>query len=175
MKNHAGVGCLVALCMLCSCAQTAQGKLRQAVYDTASAYHLLASPMPDVMEGHVPGVSLSAAQKSLARQASQSVLNELAALELSIQNGDTLAQTAVAALQADFASFTACWTGLKAGTTPANCTQATGDVASLAEVAKSSAASNAAGVAPQDDTTSSAALASTTQAGAAAPASTGSN
>lgn len=121
MKNYAGLGCLAALCMLCACAQTAQGRLRQAVYDTASAYHLLASPMPDVMAGHVPGVSLSATQKSLARQASQSVLNELAALEQSIQNGDTLAETAVAALQADFASFTTCWTGLRAGTTPANC------------------------------------------------------
>lgn len=137
MKNYTGLGCLAALCMLCACAQTAQGRLRQAVYDTASAYHLLASPMPDVMAGHVPGVSLSAAQKSLARQASQSVLNELAALEQSIQNGDTLAETAVAALQADFASFTTCWTGLRAGTTPANCalvaasgTTATGAAAS---------------------------------------------
>ncbi|WP_338332018.1 hypothetical protein [Acetobacter sp. LMG 32666] len=121
MKNYAGVACLAALSLLCSCAQTAQGKLRQAVYDTASAYHLLASPMPDVMAGHVPGVSLNAAQKTLARQASQTVLNELAAFDQSIQAGSTLTETAVAALQADFASFSACWSGLTAGTTPAGC------------------------------------------------------
>lgn len=124
MKKAKALPCLAALCLLGACAQTAQGKLRQAVYDTASAYHLLASPMPDVMAGHVPGVSLSAAQKSLARQASQSVLNELAALEQSIQNNDTLSQTAVAALQADFASFSTCWTGLQQGNTPKSCTTA---------------------------------------------------
>lgn len=122
MKKAKALPCLAALCLLGACAQTAQGKLRQAVYDTASAYHLLASPMPDVMAGHVPGVSLSAAQKNLARQASQSVLNELAALEQSIQNNDTLSQTAVAALQADFASFSTCWTGLRQGNTPQSCT-----------------------------------------------------
>ena len=122
MKKYAVAGSLAALCLLCACAQTAQGKLRQAVYDTASAYHLLASPMPDVMAGHVPGVSLSAAQKALARKASQSVLDELSALELSIQNGNTLAETAVAALQADFAAFSTCWTGLAAGSMPVACT-----------------------------------------------------
>ncbi|MFT9088686.1 MAG: hypothetical protein ABF436_08815 [Acetobacter okinawensis] len=125
MKKVKAVPCLAALCLLGACAQTAQGKLRQAVYDTASAYHLLANPTPDVMAGHVPGVSLSAAQKSLARQASQSVLNELAALEQSIQNNDTLSQTAVAALQADFASFSTCWTGLRQGSTPSSCTTVT--------------------------------------------------
>ncbi|MGG6429376.1 hypothetical protein ACQ5TV_05265 [Acetobacter ghanensis] len=121
MKNYVFAGSLAALCLLCSCAQTAQGKLRQAVYDTASAYHVLASPMPDVMAGHVPGVSLSDGQKELARKASQTVLNELAALEQATQNGSTLAETAVAALQADFASFSSCWAGLTAGTTPQSC------------------------------------------------------
>ncbi|MFT9419203.1 hypothetical protein [Acetobacter sp.] len=125
MKNHVKAGSLVALCLLCSCAQTAQGKLRQAVYDTASAYHLLASPMPDVMAGHVPGVNLSAGQKALARKASQSVLDELSALEQSMQAGNTLAETAVAALQADFAAFSTCWSGLTGGNTPTTCTMAT--------------------------------------------------
>lgn len=132
MKNYVFAGSLAALCLLCSCAQTAQGKLRQAVYDTASAYHVLASPMPDVMAGHVPGVSLSDGQKELARKASQTVLNELAALEQATQNGSTLAETAVAALQADFASFSSCWAGLTAGSTPQSCgataTGATGAV-----------------------------------------------
>lgn len=54
MKNYVKAGSLAVLCLLCSCAQTAQGKLRQAVYDTASAYHLLASPMPDIMAGTCP-------------------------------------------------------------------------------------------------------------------------
>lgn len=54
MKNYVKAGSLAVLCLLCSCAQTAQGKLRQAVYDTASAYHLLASPMPDIMAGRKP-------------------------------------------------------------------------------------------------------------------------
>ncbi|GBQ33005.1 hypothetical protein GOB83_07775 [Acetobacter fabarum] len=124
MKNYVKAGSLAVLCLLCSCAQTAQGKLRQAVYDTASAYHLLASPMPYIMAGHVPGVSLSAGQKALARKASQSVLDELSALEQSIQAGNTLAETAVAALQADFAAFSTCWSGLTAGNTPAACTLA---------------------------------------------------
>ena len=145
MKNYAEVACLAALCMLCSCAQTAQGKLRQAVYDTASAYHLLASPMPDVMAGHVPGVSLNTAQKALARQASQTVLNELAAFDQSIQAGSTLTETAVAALQADFASFSTCWTGLTAGTTPTGCAAVATPVAgaSSTAVATTTAASTA--------------------------------
>ncbi|WP_086647377.1 hypothetical protein [Acetobacter sp. DsW_54] len=125
MKNYVKAGSLAVLCLLCACAQTAQGKLRQVVYDTASAYHLLASPMPDIMAGRVPGVSLSAGQKALARKASQSVLDELSALEQSIQAGNTLAETAVAALQADFAAFSTCWSGLTAGSTPAACTLAT--------------------------------------------------
>lgn len=125
MRKYSVAGSLAAVCLLSACAQTAQGKLRQAVYDTASAYHLLASPMPDVMAGRVPGVSLNAAQKALARQASQSVLNELAALEQSIQDNATLTDTAVAALQADFASLSTCWTGLKAGTTPSACPSTT--------------------------------------------------
>lgn len=122
MQKFIAVPCLAALCLLGACAQTAQGKLRQTVYDTASAYHLLASPMPDVMAGAVPGVSLNAAQKALARRASQSVLNELAALEAAIQNNDTLGEAAVAALQADFASFSSCWAGLRQGETPSSCT-----------------------------------------------------
>ncbi|MCH4025047.1 MAG: hypothetical protein LKH76_05005 [Acetobacter fabarum] len=125
MKNYIKAGSLAVLCLLCACAQTAQGKLRQAVYDTASAYHLLASPMLDIMAGHVPGVSLSAGQKALARKASQSVLDELSALEQSIQAGNTLVETAVAALQADFAAFSTCWSGLTVGSTPAACTMAT--------------------------------------------------
>ncbi|MFT8863392.1 MAG: hypothetical protein ABF916_10435 [Acetobacter fabarum] len=125
MKNYVKAGSLAVLCLLCACAQTAQGKLRQAVYDTASAYHLLASPMPDIMAGRVPGVSLSVGQKALARKASQSVLDELNALEQSIKAGNTLAETAVAALQADFAAFSTCWSGLTAGSTPAACTLAT--------------------------------------------------
>lgn len=122
MQKLIAVPCLAALCLLGACAQTAQGKLRQAVYDTASAYHLLAGPMPDVMAGAVPGVSLSAVQKALARRASQSVFNELAALESAIQNHDTLGEAAVAALQADFASFSSCWVGLQQGGTPSRCT-----------------------------------------------------
>ena len=122
MQKFIATPCLAALCLLGACAQTAQGKLRQAVYDTASAYHLLASPMPDVMAGAVPGVSLNAAQKALARRASQSVLNELSALEAAIQNNDTLGEAAVAALQADFASFSSCWVGLRQGVTPSSCT-----------------------------------------------------
>lgn len=78
-----------------------------------------------VASGRVPGVSLSAGQKALARKASQSVLDELSALEQSIQAGNTLAETAVAALQADFAAFSTCWSGLSAGSTPAACTLAT--------------------------------------------------
>lgn len=106
---------------LAACASTAQGKLRQAVYDVDSAYHVLATPIPDVMAGKVPGITLSANQKLIAKAASQSVFNEIQSLETSIEAGKSITETAVSALQADFASFSACWTGLKAGTTPAAC------------------------------------------------------
>nr|WP_279184891.1 hypothetical protein [Acetobacter syzygii] len=126
MKKTAVAGSLAALCLLCSCAQTAQGKLRQAVYDTASAYHLLASPMPDVMADRVPGVHLTTVQKNLARQTSQTVLEALTNLEHAIQTNSTVTETAVAALQADFARFSTCWAGLRAGgAAPVGCTAST--------------------------------------------------
>lgn len=105
------------LVALAACASTADGKLRQAVYDIATAYNVLAAPMPDAFAGNIPGVTLTDGQKAVARRASQTVYNELSTLETSITSGGTVTQAAVAALQADFASFTTCWTGLKAGTT----------------------------------------------------------
>ncbi|WP_339077819.1 hypothetical protein QQM41_04385 [Acetobacter sp. AC2005] len=107
--------------LLAACADTSQGKLRQAVYDVGSAYHVLANPMPDVMAGNVPGVTLTDTQKAIAKRASQTVFNEIQSLETSIEGGDSITQTAVSALQADFASFETCWAGLKTGTTPDTC------------------------------------------------------
>lgn len=107
--------------LLAACADTSQGKLRQAVYDVDSAYHVLANPMPDVMAGKVPGVALTDTQKTIAKAASQTVFNEIQSLETSIEHGNSITQTAVSALQADFASFETCWTGLKTGTTPDAC------------------------------------------------------
>ncbi len=112
---------LLPLLGVVACANTEQGKLRQAVYDTASAYHVAAAPMPDMMAGKVPGVHLTDAQKTIAKRASQSVYNELATLNASAQKGDTLSGASVSAAQAAFASFETCWTGLKAGTTPDAC------------------------------------------------------
>lgn len=111
---------------LMACAETSQGKLRQAVYDLASAYHIMAAPMPDVIAGKVPGVHLTDAQVTLAKRASQSVFNEISALETSIEAGQSATSTAISAAQADLASFTACWSGLKAGDTPAACTAIAG-------------------------------------------------
>ncbi|KAA8419717.1 hypothetical protein FKW50_14715 [Acetobacter pomorum] len=107
--------------LLAACADTSQGKLRQAVYDVDSAYHVLANPMPDVMAGKVPGVALTDTQKTIAKAASQTVFNEIQSLETSIESGNSITQTGVNALQADFASFETCWTGLKTGTTPDAC------------------------------------------------------
>ncbi|GCD59343.1 hypothetical protein NBRC3280_1856 [Acetobacter pasteurianus NBRC 3280] len=107
--------------LLAACADTAQGKLRQTVYDVDSAYHVLANPMPDVMAGKVPGVALTDTQKAIAKRASQSVFNEIQSLETSIEGGNSITDTAVNALQTDFASFKTCWAGLKTGTTPDAC------------------------------------------------------
>ena len=107
--------------LLAACADTSQGKLRQAVYDVDSAYHVLANPMPDVMAGKVPGVALTDTQKTIAKAASQTVFNEIQSLETSIESGNSITQTGVNALQADFASFETCWTGLKTGATPDAC------------------------------------------------------
>lgn len=107
--------------LLAACADTAQGKLRQTVFDVDSAYHVLANPMPDVMAGKVPGVALTDRQKAIAKRASQTVFNEIQSLETSIENGKSLTQTAVGALQVDLASFETCWAGLKTGTTPDAC------------------------------------------------------
>ncbi|QHM91199.1 hypothetical protein [Acetobacter pasteurianus] len=107
--------------LLAACANTAQGKLHQAVYDVDSAYHVLANPMPDVMAGKVPGVALTDTQKDIAKRASQTLFNEISSLETSIEAGSSITQTAVSALQTDFASFEICWAGLKTGTTPDSC------------------------------------------------------
>ncbi|ARW10036.1 hypothetical protein [Acetobacter ascendens] len=107
--------------LLAACADTSQGKLRQAVYDVDSAYHVLAHPMPDVMAGKVPGVALTDTQKAIAKTASQTVFNEIQSLETSIEGGNSITETAVTALQTDFASFETCWAGLKTGTTPDAC------------------------------------------------------
>ncbi|ASC05171.1 hypothetical protein [Acetobacter pasteurianus] len=107
--------------LLAACADTAQGKLRQTVFDTDSAYHVVASPMPDVMAGKVTGKPFTTEQKTIAKLASQSVFNEIQSLETSIEGGSSITQTAVSALQTDFASFETCWAGLKTGTTPDSC------------------------------------------------------
>ncbi len=112
---------LGVLPLLAACANTAQGKLYQAVYDVASAYHVLANPMPDVMAGKVPGIVLNDTQKDIAKRTSQTVFNEIQSLETSIEGGDNITQTAVSALQVEFASFEICWAGLKTGTTPDVC------------------------------------------------------
>ena len=117
---------LLPLLAVSACASTSQGKLRQAVYDMDSAYHILANPMPDVMAGKVPGVTLTDTQKILVKRASQTVFNELSTLNTSVQNGDSITETAVAAAQTDLASFTACWSGVKTGITPAECTALAG-------------------------------------------------
>lgn len=116
-----GLCALATLGGLTACADTSQGKLRQAVYDVDSAYHVLAAPMPDVMAGNVPGIALTDTQKDIAKRASQTVFNEIQSLETSIENGKSVTQTAVSALQADLASFETCWAGLKTGTTPDAC------------------------------------------------------
>ena len=79
---------------LTACGATPRAKMRQTVFDVASAYHVAASPMPDVMAGKVPGVSLTDEQKMLARKSSQTVVNELTTLELAIHNNSSLTQTA---------------------------------------------------------------------------------
>jgi hypothetical protein len=121
MKRLFVVFAVVLPLSLAACANTTQGKLRQAVYDLDSAYHLIANPMPDVLAGKVPGVTVSAEHKLLIQSASQTVFNEISALEKSVEAGDSVTETAVAAAQADLASFTACWSGLKSGTVPDAC------------------------------------------------------
>ena len=112
---------LVLACGLAACASSGQGKLKQSVYDIDSAYHVMAAPMPDVMAGKLPGVTLTDAQKALVKSASQSVFNEVTSLETSIEGGQSVTATAVSALEADFASFETCWTGVKAGQQPSAC------------------------------------------------------
>lgn len=123
MKSPFSLGAFASVFLLSACADGTQAKLRQTVYDMDSAYHLAANPMPDVMAGNVPGVTLTDDQKSLVKRASQTVFNELSALDQSVANGDTLTQTAVSAVQADISSFTTCWSGLKTSpaTTPTSC------------------------------------------------------
>lgn len=121
MKKFLSIGALAAMVCLSACANTAQGKLRQTVYSLDSAYHLLANPIPDAMAGNVPGVKISDDNKVLIKKASQTVFNEIQSLETSIEANKSITSAAVAAVQADFASFTECWTGAKAGTIPDSC------------------------------------------------------
>lgn len=110
-----------SVALLSACAETTSGKLNQTVYDLDSAYHTLAVTMPDVMEGKVPGITLTEDQKTLIKKSSQSVFNEIQSLEDSIQAGNTLTETSVSALQTDFATLQECWIGLKTGTTSTSC------------------------------------------------------
>lgn len=112
---------LLPLLATVACANTAQGKLRQTVFNLDSAYHLLANPMPDVMAGKVPGVTVSDADKVLIKRASQTVFNQLSALETSIEAGNSITETAVSSLQTDLSSLTNCWLGAKAGAIPDTC------------------------------------------------------
>ncbi|QHC37235.1 hypothetical protein FMA36_14060 [Komagataeibacter xylinus] len=119
----AALACLVgAGLVLTACGSTTQVKLRQSVNDLESAYYVLADPMPDVMAGKVPGITLSDTDKALIKKASQSVYNEISALQTQIDKGSSLTSTAVSGLETDFASFQTCWTGVQAGTVPAACT-----------------------------------------------------
>ncbi|WP_239021382.1 hypothetical protein [Novacetimonas cocois] len=117
-------GGMALLAGLGACASSGQGKLKQSVYDIDSAYHVIAAPMPDVMAGGLPGVTLTDAQKALVKTASQSVFNEITSLETSIEGGKSVTSAAVSALETDFASFEACWTGMKAGQQPTACAAA---------------------------------------------------
>lgn len=121
MKKLFSIGVLTAMVCLSACANTAQGKLRQTVFNLDSAYHLLANPMPDVMAGKVPGVTVSDADKILIKRASQTVFNQLSALETSIEAGDDVTSTAVSSLQTALSSLTSCWIGAKSGTIPSTC------------------------------------------------------
>ncbi|GBR47281.1 hypothetical protein CSR02_00725 [Acetobacter pomorum] len=107
--------------LLAACGSTPQAKMNQTVFDVDSSYHVLAQPIPDAIKGNVPGITLTDTQKDIAKRASQSVFNEIASLENSIKDGNSITQTAVNALQTDFLSFETCWTGLKTGTTPDAC------------------------------------------------------
>ena len=81
MKQLFFTAALIPALGLMGCADSSQGKLRQTVYDLDSAYHLVASPMPDVLAGKVPGVTVSPTNKALIQKASQTVFNEIDALE----------------------------------------------------------------------------------------------
>ncbi|BAK83981.1 hypothetical protein [Komagataeibacter medellinensis] len=117
------IACLIATgLLLTACGSTTQVKLRQSVNDLESAYDVLAEPMPDVMAGKVPGITLTDADKALIKKASQTVDNEIATLQTAIDGGKSLTETAVSGLETDFASFQTCWTGVQAGTVPTSCT-----------------------------------------------------
>ncbi|AHI24175.1 hypothetical protein H845_211 [Komagataeibacter xylinus E25] len=117
------IACLIGTgLLLTACGSTSQVKLKQSVYDLENAYDVLAEPMPDVMAGKVPNVTLSDANKALIRKASQTVYNEIATLQTAIDGGKSLTSTAVSGLETDFASFQTCWTGVQAGTVPTSCT-----------------------------------------------------
>ncbi|MFT8586823.1 hypothetical protein [Acetobacter papayae] len=124
-KSGASVAAIMLLGVmglgLTACGTTPQAKMRQTVFDVASAYHVASSPMPDVMAGKVPGITLTDEQKTLVRKSSQTVVNELTTLELDIHNNSSLTQTSISGLQAALLSFQTCWAGVKAGTIPDAC------------------------------------------------------
>lgn len=121
MKKLFFLFAIIPALVLSACADTTQGKLRQTVFNLDSAYHVLANPMPDVMAGKVPGVTVSDADKVIIKRASQTVFNQLSALETSIEAGDNVTSTAVSSLQTALSSLTSCWIGAKSGTIPSTC------------------------------------------------------
>lgn len=129
MKSFIKISALAGIIFtLSACADTSQGKLKQALYDEAAIYHASALTLPDVMEGKVKGINLTDAQKNVIKKASQSVYTQLSSLTDDVANNKDLSTTAVDQVSTNISVFKACWNGLQSGTAiPQSCLDLTGD------------------------------------------------
>ena len=114
MKTLAATGLLAGLVGLSACAgKDAQVNYAKGIMAAQTTYNTLAAPMPDVMNGKMPGVpSLTHDQKELIKASSRAVRTLLDKDVADIAAGKTVTQDALdTAIQA-LSSYETCWTSI---------------------------------------------------------------
>ena len=94
---------------LSACANTTQGKLKQGVYTLESSYHVAAVSIPDINKA----VGFTDDQKTLAKQASQLVFNQINALQVKIDNNESLTPALITKAETAFENLKSCISDLK--------------------------------------------------------------
>lgn len=114
MKTLAATGLLAVLVGLSACSGTdAQVNYAKGIMAAQTTYNTLAAPMPDVMNGKMPGVpSLTHDQKELIKASSKAVRTLLDNDVADIASGKTVTQDALDTAISALSSYETCWSSI---------------------------------------------------------------